>query len=87
MCVWNSYASDLVCSCPTSFPRECVSYGCYQLHASFKLSAIGSSSIFLFCFIATCSLTMFFFALAVGVWEWRSLVLKQHQQRSKYMMM
>jgi hypothetical protein len=46
MCVWNSYASDPVCSCPTSFPRERVSYGCYQLHASFKLSAIGSSSVF-----------------------------------------
>lgn len=36
--------------------------------------------------IATCSTDNVLFAVAAGVWEWRSLVLKQHQQRSKYLM-
>jgi hypothetical protein len=31
---WASYASDPVRSFPTTLPRERVSYGCYQLHAS-----------------------------------------------------
>ena len=41
---------------------------------------------FLFCLIATCSTDSLLFPIAAGVWEWRSLVLKQHQQRSKYLM-